>query len=352
MDLYSLARPALWTLDPETAHRLTIHALRLGLVKPPSLPDDPILAQTLWGRNFANPVGLAPGLDKHGEAVDALVGLGFGFVEIGGVTPEPQIGNPRPRLFRLAEDGAVINRMGLNSDGAAVVRARLEARRRSGIVGVNLGKNKDTADAAADYVRLVAQFAPVVDFLVCNVSSPNTPGLRALQGRTQLAELISRVQAELRAKMPTGAPPLLLKIAPDLTDDDKRDIAEVALAAKIDGLVVGNTTIDRPAGLRSRHRAETGGLSGRPLFEKSTRVLADMYRLTGGKLVLIGVGGIASGRDAYAKIRAGASLVQLYSALVYRGPGLIAEIRRDLAALLRADGFANLTQAIGADHRV
>lgn len=352
MDLYALVRPVLWALDPETAHRLTIRALQAGLGPCVAMAEDPILAIDLWGRRFANPVGLAAGFDKHAEAVDALARLGFGFIEIGGVTPAPQLGNPRPRLFRLTEDNAVINRMGLNSAGQDVVRARLAARRGGAIVGVNLGKNKETEDAAADYVRLVAAFAPVADFLVCNVSSPNTPGLRALQGRAQLSDLVAKVQAELRRVMPVKAPPLLLKIAPDLTDDDKRDIAGVVLAAKVDGLVVGNTTIDRPASLRSRHRAETGGLSGRPLFEKSTRALADLYQLTGGKIPLIGVGGIASGVDAYAKIRAGASLVQLYSALVFAGPGLVPAIRRDLAALLRRDGFTSLSQAVGADQRI
>jgi dihydroorotate dehydrogenase len=352
MNLYALVRPVLWALDPETAHRMTIRALKAGLGPRVAMADDPILAQDLWGLHFTNPVGLAAGFDKHAEAVDALAQLGFGFSEIGGVTPEPQAGNPRPRLFRLSEDRAVINRMGLNSAGQDVVRARLAARQRGPIVGVNLGKNKDTEDAAADYVRLVRAFAPVADFLVCNVSSPNTPGLRALQGRTQLSELVARVQAALRQVMPTKAPPLLLKIAPDLTADDKRDIAEVALAAQIDGLVVGNTTTDRPASLNSRHRAEAGGLSGRPLFEKSTRALADLYRLTGGQIPLIGVGGIASGADAYAKIRAGASLVQLYSALVFEGPGLVPAIRRDLAALLRRDGFSSLTQAVGVGERI
>jgi dihydroorotate dehydrogenase len=352
MDLYPFVRPLLWALDPETAHRLTIRALAAGLVPAAPVIDDPVLVQTLWGQRFVNPVGLAPGFDKHGDAVDALPRLGFGFLEIGGVTPLPQHGNPRPRLFRLAEDGAVINRMGLNSVGQDVVRARLAARRCQVPVGINLGKNKDTQDAAADYVKGVAAFAPVVDFLVCNVSSPNTPGLRALQGRAILSGLIDKVQAELTRVMPTGAPPLLLKIAPDLTDDDKRDIAEVALAARVDGLVIGNTTIDRPAALRSAHRNETGGLSGRPLFAKSTRVLADLYQLTGGKIPLVGVGGIASGADAYAKIRAGASLVQLYSALVYAGPALVPAVIRDLATLLRQDGFARVVDAVGADHRV
>jgi dihydroorotate dehydrogenase len=336
-------------IDAETAHRLAIRALRAGLVPRPRLADDPILHQQLWGLRFDNPVGIAAGFDKHAEVPDALLDQGFGFVEIGGVTPRPQPGNPRPRVFRLVEDSAVINRMGFNSDGLDVVRGRLAARPRRGLVGVNLGKNKEQADAAADYVAGAAAFAPHADFLVINVSSPNTPGLRALQSRAALEDLVGRVRAALTA-LP-AAPPLLLKVAPDLTGDDRRDIAEVALASRLDGLIVSNTTLARPDTLRSRHRQEAGGLSGRPLFEPSTALLGEFYRLTGGKLPLVGVGGIASGGDAYRKIRAGASLVQLYTALIFRGPGLVAEIRRDLAAALRADGFRSLGEAVGADHR-
>lgn len=348
-DWYRLIAPVLRTLDPETAHRLAIRALRAGLVPRVRLADDPILSQQLWGRTFANPVGLAAGFDKHAEAPDALLDQGFGFVEIGGVTPRPQPGNPRPRVFRLSEDEAVINRMGFNSVGLDAVHARLAARVRRGIVGVNLGKNKDQTDAAADYVAGAKAFAPHADFLVINVSSPNTPGLRALQSRESLQDLITKVRAAL-AGFP-APPPLLLKVAPDLTDDDRDDIAGVATATRLDGLIVSNTTIARPDTLRSPHRNETGGLSGRPLFARSTALLGQFYRLTQGRIPLIGVGGIASGRDAYRKVRAGASLVQLYSALVYHGPGLVAAIRRDLAACLREDGFRSLSEAVGADHR-
>ncbi len=351
VDWYRLISPALQTIDPETAHGLAIRALRAGLVPRPKRVDDPVLAQRLWGLDFPNPVGLAAGFDKHAEAPDALLAQGFGFVELGGVTPRPQPGNPRPRLFRLTEDGAVINRMGFNSIGLEVVRARLAARARRGIVGVNLGKNKDTADAAADYVAGATALAPHADFLVINVSSPNTPGLRALQSRDALRGLVARTQQAVASASPSGAPPLLLKIAPDLTEEDRRDIAGVVIETGIDGLVVSNTTIARPATLRSPHRNETGGLSGRPLFEPSTALLAEMYRLTGGRVTLVGVGGIASGADAYRKIRAGASLVQLYTALVYQGPGLVAVLLRDLAALLRADGFGSVADAVGADHR-
>jgi dihydroorotate dehydrogenase len=344
---YGAIWPLLRRIDPETAHRLAIRALRAGFVPRCRLPDDPILEQCLWGLRFANPVGLAAGFDKHAEVPDALLDQGFSFVEIGGVTPLPQPGNPRPRLFRLTEDEAVINRMGFNSEGLDVARRRLAARARRGIVGVNLGKNKEQTDAAADYVAGALAFAPHADFLVINVSSPNTPGLRALQSRAALEDLVGQV----RAALAKNAPPLLLKVAPDLTGDDRRDIAEVALASRLDGLIVSNTTLARPASLRSRHREEAGGLSGRPLFEPSTAMLGEFYRLTGGKLPLVGVGGIASGRDAYRKVRAGASLVQLYSALVFRGPGLVAAIRRDLAAALRADGFESVTEAVGADQR-
>jgi dihydroorotate dehydrogenase len=344
---YRAIWPLLRRIDPETAHRLAIRALRAGLVPRCRLPDDPILEQRLWGLHFANPVGLAAGFDKHAEVPDALLEQGFGFIEIGGVTPLPQPGNPRPRLFRLTEDEAVINRMGFNSEGLEVARNRLAARARRGIVGVNLGKNKEQTDAAADYVAGALAFAPHADFLVINVSSPNTPGLRALQSRSALEDLVGQV----RTALAKNAPPLLLKVAPDLTGDDRRDIAEVALANRLDGLIVSNTTLARPASLRSPHRQEAGGLSGRPLFEPSTALLGEFYRLTGGKLPLVGAGGVASGRDAYRKIRAGASLVQLYSALVFHGPGLVAAIRRDLAAALRADGFESVTEAVGADQR-
>ena len=347
--LYQLLRPALFQLDAERAHRL---AVRLLAASPagPGAPPQPVLRQSLWSRDFPNPVGLAAGFDKNAECYLGALGLGFGFVEIGSVTPRPQEGNPRPRLFRLVEDRAVINRMGFNNDGMDAVAARLAGRDpKAGIVGVNLGKNKETADAAADYELGIARLGPLADYLVINVSSPNTPGLRALQGKEPLAELIARSRAA-RDRL-VVRPPLLLKIAPDLTEDDQRDIAAVALEASLDGLIISNTTIARPPLLATRHAGEAGGLSGAPLFAPSTALLASMYRLTGGKLPLIGVGGIATARDAYAKIRAGASLVQIYSAMVYEGPGLAARLARDLPGLLAADGFATVSAAIGADHR-
>jgi len=338
--------------EPEAAHRLTIHMLAAGLGFNTSPQDDPILETRLWGRRFPNPIGMAAGFDKNAEAFRGVLRLGFGFAEVGSVTPRPQSGNPKPRLFRLTEDRAVINRMGFNNDGVDAVARRLESRGRlAGPLGINLGKNKDSADAAADYVRGVQVLARHADYLVVNVSSPNTPGLRALQGREPLAALIEAVQRARREAVPEAPPPLLVKIAPDLQPEDKRDIAAVALESGIDGLIVSNTTIARPPGLRSRYRGEAGGLSGAPLFQPSTELLAEMYRLTHGRLALVGVGGVASGADAYAKIRAGASLVQLYSALVYAGPGLVGRIKRELAQALRRDGFSSVAQAVGAGLR-
>ncbi|MBK3798136.1 quinone-dependent dihydroorotate dehydrogenase [Azospirillum brasilense] len=356
IDLFPIVGPVLRSFDPEAAHGLTIKALSSGLMPPVREKDDPILRTTVMGLDFANPVGLAAGFDKNAEVVDAMLRLGFGFVEAGSVTPRPQPGNPKPRLFRAPEQGAVINRLGFNNEGLEPFAQRLErrlsgGRKAPGIVGANLGKNKDTVEAADDYVLGVTRVAALVDYLVVNVSSPNTPGLRALQGRDPLRTLLGRVLDARSACKLAKAPPVLLKIAPDLTDEDKADIAAVALETGIDGLIVSNTTIARPAEIPEPLRAETGGLSGRPLFAPSTAVLREMYGLTGGKVPLVGVGGIASGADAYAKIRAGASLVQFYSALVYAGPALVLAIRRDLAALLRRDGFASLSDAVGADHR-
>jgi dihydroorotate dehydrogenase len=351
VDIFSLLGPALRRLDPETAHNLTLWALRRHLSPRAAEADDPILATRVWGISFANPLGLAAGFDKDARIMEPMLGLGLGFVEAGSVTPRPQPGNPKPRIFRLPEDAAVINRLGFNNAGLEAARENLAAFRRahpdSGPVGVNLGKNKDTADAASDYVLGAAALGPLADYLVVNVSSPNTPGLRALQGRAELEELLGRVLAAL----PEPAPPLLVKIAPDLTEEDKADIAAVALALKVSGLIATNTTIARPEGLKGAARGETGGLSGRPLFDPSKAVLRDLYRLTEGKIPLIGVGGIASGGDAYRKIRAGASLVQLYTGLIYGGPALVPRIKTELARLLREDGFDSVGAAVGADHR-
>ena len=348
--LYRLIGPALRRLPREAAHELTLRALELGLGRffgaaAAADPDPPVLAQRLWGLSFANPVGLAAGYDKDARVPDAILRLGFGFVEVGTVTPRPQPGNPKPRLFRLEQDQAITNRMGFNSGGLDAVCERLSRRIRSGIIGVNLGKNRDANDAAGDYAKGILRTARLADYLVVNVSSPNTPGLRELQHRTMLGSLLERL---MNVREETGCrAPLLLKIAPDLTSEERRDIAQVALEAGIDGLIVSNTTVERSPGLVSRHAHENGGLSGRPLFAPSTALLAEMYRLTQGRLPLIGVGGIASAEDAYAKIRAGASLVQLYTALVFLGPDLVNQIKTGLAVLLRSDGFASIAEAVG-----
>ena len=341
---YALARPLLFRLDPERAHGLTIAALKAGL-GPRGGADDPILATNLAGLALPNPVGLAAGFDKNAEVPDAMLRLGFGFVEVGTVTPLAQPGNPKPRMFRLTEDRAVINRLGFNNEGLDAAVSRLQARKgQPGVVGANVGANKDAADRIADYATGVAAVRDLASYITINISSPNTPGLRALQSREALTDLIGRsVEARGGARLP-----MFVKVAPDLTDEDVRDIAEVALAGGIDGLIVSNTTIARPA-LRSRHAGEAGGLSGAPLFEPSTRALRAFRAATGGRLALIGVGGIASGADAYAKIRAGASAVQLYTGLVYGGPGMVGRIKRELAALLLRDGFPSVTAAVGAD---
>jgi len=352
MDLFSGLTRLLRCLPPEAAHRLALRALALGLVPGERGPDDPRLRVSVLGLDFANPVGLAAGFDKNAAVWRPALRLGFGFVEVGSVTPRPQPGNPKPRLFRLAADGAVINRMGFNNDGVPAMAARLAGRRRGdGILGINLGKNKETADAAADYEIGAAQLGPMADYVVINVSSPNTPGLRALQGKAPLQELVGRTHRALAAACAGKMPPLLLKIAPDLQDQDLEDIAAVALQGELAGLIVSNTTIARPAGLDPRYAKEAGGLSGRPLFAPSTEILRRVYRLTQGRLPLIGVGGVANGADAYAKIRAGASLVQLYSALVFAGPGLVRRIKRELVACLERDGLPSVAAAIGADHR-
>jgi dihydroorotate dehydrogenase len=354
--IYRWAFPLLDRLGPERAHRLAIWVLRSRLVGTVPDPGTPALRQTLFGRDFVNPIGLAAGFDKDAEVIAPALALGFGFVEVGTVTPQPQAGNPKPRLFRLTGDRAVINRMGFNNRGVAAMAARLQQRDRNpnargGIVGVNLGKNKEQADAAADYAAGVRALGALADYLVINVSSPNTPGLRALQERAKLSALIARIHAERAALKRASPPPLLLKIAPDLDAADRADIAAVALDGGLDGLIVSNTTIARPSGLDPRFSGEAGGLSGRPLFAPATEMLADLYRRTGGRLPIIGVGGVASGADAYAKIRAGASLVQLYTALVFEGPGLVARIKAELAQALARDGFAHVAEAVGADHR-
>jgi dihydroorotate dehydrogenase len=330
-------------LPAETAHDLTLRLAGMaGAFLPQPAPDDPRLAVSAFGLNFPNPVGLAAGFDKNAAVPSAMAKFGFGFVECGTVTPRPQIGNPQPRLFRLTEDGAVINRMGFNNGGMEQAARSLERRSGAGIVGINIGANKDSEDRIGDYATAFARLAPLADYVTVNVSSPNTPGLRGLQNRDELTALLDKL-VTVRAGRKI---PLLLKIAPDLDEASLDDIAEVVRRSGIEGLIVSNTTIARPA-LQSRHAGESGGLSGKPLLEPSTRILAAMHVRLNGAVTLIGVGGIASGADAYAKIRAGASLVQLYSALALQGPGLVQRIKKELLACLARDGIAKLGDAIG-----
>ncbi len=359
IDLYPFAKPFIHALDPEKAHNLSIAMLRRGVTGTSHRPRRyKNLRSRVFGLDFDNPVGLAAGYDKDAEALAGSRALGFGFVEAGTVTPKPQPGNDRPRLFRLSADKAVINRFGFNNKGVEAFAHRLDqfAKKTGGsncIVGANVGANKDAQDRTADYETCIDRLYGLSDYFTVNISSPNTPGLRALQSREALEDLVWRVLAVRNKKVSEGQRrvPILVKIAPDLTDDDIADIAAIPTTTEIDGLIVSNTTIDRPDTLKSRDTGEAGGLSGQPLFAPSTEMLRQMYRATNGAVPLIGVGGISSGKDAYTKIRAGASLIQLYSALVYEGPGLVERIKRDLSRRLKKDGFACVADAVGADHQ-
>lgn len=342
---FGLARFLLFRMDPEDAHGLTIRLLQ-RLPAASAVPADPILAQSLMGLDFPGPVGLAPGFDKNAQIFSRMGRFGFGFAEVGTLTPLPQAGNPRPRLFRLVADGAVINRMGFNNDGLEAALARIGGQsRRTIVLGINVGANKDSADRVADYVTGIRRAAPLADYLTVNISSPNTPGLRALQDRGALDALL---EAVMEARGSDG-PPVWLKVAPDLSPEDVADIADIVLARHIDALVVSNTTIARPATLRSAQAGEAGGLSGAPLRDMAQARLMDFRRATGGAIPLIGVGGISNADDAYMRIRAGASLVQIYSAMVYHGPYLARAINHGVAQRLRRDGFASITEATGVD---
>ena len=348
-DAFSL--PLLRWFDPEDAHRLAVQGLKL---LPPTRPrvDDHKLTVRAFGLNFPNPIGMAAGFDKNAEVSDALLKLGFGFVEIGTVTPRSQSGNPRPRIFRLERDEAVINRLGFNNDGAEAVLRRLAGRAHlGGIVGVNVGANKDSEDRTADYVRLIETFAPVASYFTVNVSSPNTPGLRNLQQAEALDDLLARViDARERVRQNAGDSPVLLKIAPDLSLAELDDVVHIARSRRVDGMIVTNTTLSRPSTLREQIRAkESGGLSGRPVFRLSTRMVAETYVRAEGAFPLIGVGGIDSGGAALTKIRAGASLIQLYSALIYKGLGLVDDIKNDLSSTLLRTGRDSLAEIVGAD---
>ncbi|XP_030613592.1 dihydroorotate dehydrogenase (quinone), mitochondrial [Archocentrus centrarchus] len=346
-------------VGPETAHVLAVKVIGMGLVPLNRYPDPASLEVNVLGLKFKNPIGIAAGFDKHGEAVDGLYKLGFGFVEVGTVTPKPQAGNPKPRVFRLTADNAIINRYGFNSCGLAEVQMRLKAREdtqqgrsKAGLpLGINLGKNKLSRDAGADYLEGVRALGSLADYLVVNVSSPNTPGLRDLQGKAELRQLLHTVLKERDALQQERKPPVLVKIAPDLTAQDKQDIADVVTELGVDGLMVSNTTVSRPETLQDPNKSEVGGLSGEPLKDLSTRTVREMYKLTKGQIPIIGIGGVASGQDAMDKIRAGASLVQLYTALTYQGPPLVTKIKRELEQLLKDQGFSSVSEAVGADHR-
>ncbi len=343
--IHDLAARLLHVLDPEDAHGVTIKGLEMGL-GPRAGRDDPILETTMAGLSLPNCVGLAPGFDKNAQVFGPMLAAGFGFVECGTVTPLPQVGNPRPRLFRLTEDQGVINRMGFNNEGLEPFAARL-ARRGPGVIGANIGANKDAVDRIDDYVTGLTRLWGLASYFTINISSPNTPGLRALQTKAALEELLGRL-AESRDSLPAaGRVPMFLKVAPDLEAGEVEAIVETVIANGLNGIIVSNTTIGRPD-LRSSHAGETGGLSGAPLKALAQQMMGEFHAATAGRVALIGAGGVASGADAYARIRAGACAVQLYSAMVFGGPGLVQRIKRDLAQRLRAAGFANVAAAVGA----
>ena len=351
LNLYPLLRPALFSIDPETAHNLAIEALKHQTIPKAKIPDDPILATEVLGLKFSSPVGLGAGFDKQAHAIQGVLNLGFGFIELGTVTPLPQTGNPKPRMFRVPSAQGLINRFGFNSDGHETVAARIAEFRKKNKgkklapIGINIGNNKTTTDIPADYVQGVKTFAPYADYLTVNISSPNTPGLRDMQRRAPMLDLLQKV-IDARASC-QKKPPLFVKIAPDQTGDQLQDIADVVLQSGIDGVIIGNTTLSRPPEIPQDLAKEAGGLSGRPLTEMSTKILGEFYRLTGGKIPLIGCGGIFSGADAYEKIRAGASLVQVYTAMVYKGPYIAVDVANELATLLKRDGYKSLKDAVG-----
>ena len=351
MGLYKFLRPALFTLPPERAHHLTIHSLRLAAFLPAHHGDDYILSQRVLGHDFTNPLGMAAGFDKDAEAMAGVGRVGFGFAEVGTLTPLPQPGNPQPRVFRLTKQQALINRLGFNNQGQVEALHRLSVYRGKPdskigpIIGVNIGANKESEDRIADYETGAARFAGLADYLTVNISSPNTPGLRDLQASSAVSEIMQRVRA--------AAPdcPILVKIAPDLAIEQAQEIASLAVKFKIDGLIISNTTLSRDGVADSKYVAEDGGVSGQPVFDMSTRMLGDVYQASQGGLTLIGVGGVSNGRQAFEKICAGASLVQLYTAMIYHGPFLASRIKRELAEILRANGFANIRDAVGADYK-
>lgn len=350
---YKYTKPIFHAMDPETAHRAGICAMKRGIHPQYHPVEDPRLKVTLWERQFPNPVGLAAGFDKNAEVIGPMLKMGFGFVEVGTVTPKPQEGNPRPRVFRNPENEAVINRMGFPNKGLEEFKTNIEKfleerPRPSGLVGINIGMNKNQKDPAKDYCRLLRHLGSYGDYFTINISSPNTPGLRNLQERDNLMELFGAIKEERRKRCDkTFPPPLLVKLAPDLTQQQQEELAQTAIDAEIDGLILTNTTLERPDFLPEKFRSETGGLSGKVLTDKSNEITRNFYELTKGKIPIIGVGGISSGKDAYDRIKAGASLIQLYSALVYHGPELANRINEELLELLTKDGLKNVAEAVG-----
>jgi dihydroorotate dehydrogenase len=351
---FDVARPLLFALAPEMAHELTLRSLEAGIYPRPAVPDDPRLALSVWGLEFPNPLGIAAGFDKDARVPDAVLGMGFGFAEIGSLTPLPQAGNPRPRVFRLIEDGALINRLGFNNGGHAKALVRLHARRATGVVGVNVGANKDAADRAADYASGVRLFTDVASYFTVNVSSPNTPGLRDLQAPAALDDLLARVLAVRAELVAAGRPsrPIVVKLAPDIAEEDLDPIVRVLVARGVDGIAISNSTLARNGVSDAAYAAQPGGLSGPPLFHRSTVVLARVHVLTEGRIPLIGIGGIDSGAAAIAKIEAGASLLQLYTGLVFHGPGLLARIKQDLVAYAESNRLASVADAAGRQAEV
>jgi dihydroorotate dehydrogenase len=347
--VFALARPLLNVLDPEQAHELTLRSMEAGIYPRSSVPDDGRLAVNAWGLTLPNPLGIAAGFDKDARVVGAVLAMGLGFAEIGTVTPRPQPGNPRPRVLRLGKDGAIINRLGFNNGGHAAALARLERRPPRGVVGINVGANKDAPDRAADYVEGIQSFYDVAGYFTVNVSSPNTPGLRDLQAPAALDDLLARVLAARSQLIASGKPrrPIVVKLAPDLAEADLEPVVGVLVGRSVDGIAIANTTLGRPGLSDPALGEQAGGLSGRPLFHRSTVMLARVYRLTQGRIPLIGIGGIDSGAAAIAKIEAGATLLQLYTALVYEGPGLVARIKRDLVRYAEQEKLARIGEASG-----
>lgn len=356
LNLYGLIRPAIFKMDPETAHGLTIKGLKTGAIRPCKTVRSDMLEQDIFGLHFANPVGMAAGFDKNAEVISPLLKLGFGFTEAGTVTPKPQGGNPRPRIFRDPTNNAVINRMGFPNGGLRAFKPNIEKflsteSRPHGVLGINIGMNKEQKNPADDYCALIKELAPHADYLTVNISSPNTPGLRDLQKKDILTDLVNQMMDARHEACGEQAPALLIKLAPDLSEEQQEELAETLIETKVDGVILSNTTLDRPDFLPDDFKAQPGGLSGAPLTQKSTQIIHNFYRLTHGKLPIIGVGGISTAQHAYDKIKAGASLVQLYSGMIYEGPEIANKINQGMCDLLSQDGHTNISEAIGTDHR-